>query len=160
LALFIAGILPAQQPPAAPPEPPEEDTSLAPKEYSLNPVQAAKEIVAGNFYFKKSNYHAAMRRYTEATRWDPGSSEAFLKLGESSEKAHDYASARDAYTKYVELAKDAKDADSIRKRIEKLPKNSGPAKDRPEAAPTQPLDKVPDPDRIAPGVRTTPTRRR
>jgi len=155
LALYLGTVLAAQQ---VPQEPPEEDDSLKPKEYALNPVQAGKEIIAGNFYFKKGNYRAAMKRYTEATRWDPGSSEGFLKLGESAEKAHDYPAAREAYTKYVELAKDPKDAEAIRKRIEKLPQASGPAKDRPQADPTKPLDKVPTPD-PAPS-RNPPVRRR
>jgi tetratricopeptide (TPR) repeat protein len=150
-------MLRAQQPPP-PPEPPEEDESLAPREYALNPVQAGKEILAGNFYFKKGNYRASMRRYTEATRWDPGSSEAFLKLGESAEKARDFPAAREAFTKYVELAKDPKDADAVRKRIEKLPQASAPPKDRPQAAPTKPLDKVPGPDPLP--SRNAPVRRR
>jgi tetratricopeptide (TPR) repeat protein len=122
-----------QQPPATPTtsaqipkeeEPPEEDVSLKPKEYALNPLQAQKEITAGNFYSKKGNHRAAQKRYLEATRWDSGSAEAFLKLGESSEKLHDYSTALEAYTKYLELDKNAKDADALRKRIAKWPSPS------------------------------------
>jgi tetratricopeptide (TPR) repeat protein len=102
-------------------EPPEEDVSLKPKEYALNPLQAQKEITAGNFYSKKGNHRAAQKRYLEATRWDSGSAEAFLKLGESSERLHDYGAALEAYTKYLELDKNAKDGDSLRKRIAKWP---------------------------------------
>ena len=72
-------------------EPPEEDESLKPKEYTLNPVQSAREIVAGNFYFKKGKYRAASHRYLEATRWDSGSTEAFLRLAEAQEKMKDFA---------------------------------------------------------------------
>ena len=103
------------------PEPPEEDESLAPKAYALNPVQSKKEITAGDYYFKKSNYSAASRRYLEATRWDPGSAEAFFKLGEAREKLHDYPSAREAYSKYLELGDDAKEKDAVRKKMEKWP---------------------------------------
>ena len=117
--------MPSQQPPAAQApkeeEPPEEDVSLKPKEYGLNPLQAQKEITAGNFYSKKGNFRAAQNRYREATRWDPGAAEAFLKYGEASEKLHDYSSALEAYTKYLELDKNAKDADGLRKRIAKWP---------------------------------------
>jgi tetratricopeptide (TPR) repeat protein len=123
-ALFTC-VLSAQKPAAPPvtqpPEPPEEDESLAPKVYALNPVQAKKEIVAGDTYFKKPNYSAAANRYLEATRWDPGSTEAFLKLGEAREKLHQYTRAREAYLKYIELAEDPKERDAVRKKLAKLP---------------------------------------
>jgi tetratricopeptide (TPR) repeat protein len=103
-------------------EPPEEDESLKPEEFSLNPLEAQKNITAGDFYFRtKKNYHAASRRYLRATKWDPGSAEAFLKLGESEEKLNDRAQARGAYEKYLELAPAGKNADTIRKKIEKWP---------------------------------------
>jgi len=122
-ALFFACILSAQKAPPVtqPPEPPEEDESLAPKVYALNPVQAKKEIVAGDYYFKKPNYSAAAKRYLEATRWDPGSAEAFLKLGESREKLHEYGPAREAYLKYIDLGEDPKEKDAVRKKLAKFP---------------------------------------
>jgi tetratricopeptide (TPR) repeat protein len=119
---LLACVLSAQKPPAAtPPEPPEEDESLAPKVYALNPVQAKKEITAGDYYFKKPNYSAAAKRYLEATRWDPGSAEAFLKLGESLEKLRQYGPAREAYSKYIDLTDDPKEKDTIRKKMDKWP---------------------------------------
>ena len=116
--LVPAAALRAQQ---APPEPPEEDESLAPKVYALNPVQAKKEISAGDTYFKKSNYSAAANRYLEATRWDPGSAEAFLKLGEAREKLRQYGPARQAYLKYIELIEDPKEKDAVHKKMDKWP---------------------------------------
>ena len=124
-AAVFACVLSAQKPAAPPvtqpPEPAEEDESLAPKVYALNPVQSKKEIVVGDQYLKKSKYSAAANRYLEATRWDPGSAEAFLKLGEAREKLHQYAPARVAYLKYIELAEDPKEKDAIRKKMEKWP---------------------------------------
>ena len=111
----------SQQPTKPPPPkaqqepPPEEDESIAPKEYSFNPLQATKEVTIGNYYFKKHNYRAAAKRFTEATRWNPGFAEAYLRLGEADEKLEEKDSARVAYAKYVELAPDAKNADAIRK---------------------------------------------
>jgi len=126
--LFTCALVPfqlsAQQPP--PPEPPEEDESLIPKEYAFNPLESARNITAGNFYFKKGNYRAASKRYLEATRWDPGSAEAFLKLAETDEKLKDFARARDAYTKYLGVSPDAKNAEAIKKKIARWP--SEPAK--------------------------------
>ena len=119
-AALFACILSAQNP-VQPPEPPEEDESLAPKVYALNPVQAKKEITAGDYYFKKPNYSAAAKRYLEATRWDPGSAEGFRKLGESYEKLHQYGPAREAYTKFLGLAEDSKEKDAVQKKMAKWP---------------------------------------
>ncbi len=135
LAVFcvFTCVLAAQQPPpkkpATPPaakeeEPPEEDESLKPKEYTLNPLEAERNINAGNFYFKKGSYRAAARRFEEASKWDPGSAEAFLKLGEADEKLRNRAGAREAYTKYLELAPEAKNAAEIKKKLAKFPPSS------------------------------------
>ncbi len=110
----------AQEPKKEPPpaqEPPEEDESLVTKEYSFNPLQASKEIRTGLFYFKRGSYKAAAARFEEATRWDPGSAEAYLRLGETREKLKDHKAARAAFTKYLELAPDAKNAAVIRKKL-------------------------------------------
>src|SRR5262245_49964460 len=102
--------------------PPEEDEALAPKEYSFNPLQAAKELRVGNYYFKKGNYRAAAQRFSEATKWNGTLAEAFLRLGEAKEKQHDKKAAAEAYAKYLEIAPDAKDAAEVRKRLDKLRK--------------------------------------
>jgi len=98
-------------------EPPEEDDSLKPKEYSFNPLEAERDLKVGNYYFKKGNYKAAASRFREATRWNPTYAEAFLRLGESEEKLKDKPAAQEAYAKYLELAPDAKDAESIKKKL-------------------------------------------
>ena len=85
--------------------------------YSFNPLQATKEVQIGDYYFKKKNYRASAKRFSEATKWNPTYAEAFLRLGESEDKLKDSAAARQAYTKYLELAPDAKNADVIRKRL-------------------------------------------
>ena len=131
MGLFLAIPLAAQEPkPLAPPpsqeqEPPEEDPDLKPKEYSFNPLEASRNIVAGNFYFKKGNYRAASRRYLEASKWDPTSGEALLKLGDADEKMRDFPAARQAYEKYLTVATDAKDLDTVKKKISALPTHSG-----------------------------------
>ena len=100
-----------------PQEPPEEDESLKPKEYSFNPLQAAKEIKIGDFYAKKKNYRAASARYREATQWEPGNAQAWLRLGESLEKLKDSKASREAFAKYLEIEPDAKDAAAIKKKL-------------------------------------------
>jgi len=129
LSLFLALPLAAQDKPKPPDppavqeqEPPEEDPDLKPKEYSFNPLEASRNIVAGNFYYKKGNYRAASRRYLEASKWDPTSAEAMLRLGEADEKLRDFPAAREAYEKYVMMATDAKEIESVKKKLATLPK--------------------------------------
>jgi tetratricopeptide (TPR) repeat protein len=129
IGLLLTGILlaqddpqlkkrPAEQAkPAQEQEPPEEDESLAPKTYSFNPLEAEKDKKVGAYYFKKSNYKAAASRFHEATLWNPTDAEAFLRLGESEEKLKDKKAAQEAYEKYLALAPDAKDAESVKKKL-------------------------------------------
>jgi len=108
-------------PPAAEQEPPEEDPDLVPQEYTFNPVEAGKHMTAGNFYFKKGNYRAAARRYLEASRWDPTSGAALLRLGEANEKMRAFGPAREAYEKFLMLAPDPKTAEALKKKMAKFP---------------------------------------
>jgi tetratricopeptide (TPR) repeat protein len=98
-------------------EPPEEDESLAPKTYSFNPLEAEKDLKIGLYYFKKGNFKASTSRFREATLWNPTFAEAFLRLGESAEKMKDKKAADDAYSKYLALAPDSKEAESIKKKL-------------------------------------------
>lgn len=131
LALLLAGMATGladdlkkqrPQPPVSDQEevPREEDESLAVKEYSFNPLQAKKEIRVGNYYLKKGSYRAAALRYREATKWNNGDAEAWLLLGEAAEKQKDDKTVKEAFTKYLELAADAKNAPEVRKKLEKL----------------------------------------
>ncbi len=100
--------------------PPEEDVDMGNIEYSFNPLQAEKDVKVGNFYFKQGKYRAAEGRFRAATKWNDGFADAWLRLGEAAEKLKDPKAAREAYTKYLEIASDAKDAREIRKRLQKL----------------------------------------
>jgi tetratricopeptide (TPR) repeat protein len=126
IILVFAAVAAAQQTPAPnPPQddvqlPPEEDKSAQPKEYAFNPLQSKKEVTVGEFYFKKGDYRAAAGRFSEATKYNNGNAEAWLRLGDAQEKLKDPKAAREAYTKYLELAADAKNAADIRKKLDKL----------------------------------------
>lgn len=89
---LLATTLAAQQAPAPKPAtdkpdnvqlPPEEDKSDAPKVYAFNPLQSKKEVSVGEFYAKKGDMRAAAIRFREATKWDDGNAEAWLRLGET-----------------------------------------------------------------------------
>ena len=131
MGLAFLAVAAGQQPPASkqpdqdqPNEavqlPPEEDKSAQPKEYTFNPLQSKKEVTVGEFYFKKGDFRAAAGRFSEATKYNDGDAEAWLRLGEMDEKLRDKPGAHDAYAKYLELASDAKNAAEIKKRMEKL----------------------------------------
>ncbi len=100
--------------------PPEEDESIATQQYSFNPLQAEKEVRVGNYYFKKGSYRAASMRFREATKWNDGYAEAWLRLGESAEKQKDTKTEKEALGKYLQLSPDAKNASEVRKKLEKL----------------------------------------
>ena len=129
LAVALAWVVQAQTPAPVPPAaektdaaqlPPEEDRSEAPKEYSFNPLQSKKEVTVGEFYVRKADYRAAAIRFREATKWNDGNADAWLRLGEAEEKNGNLKDAREAYQKYLQLSPDAKNAGEIRKRIGKL----------------------------------------
>jgi len=104
---------------AAPQEqqPPEEDEDLKPKEYSFNPLEAQHDLQIGLYYFKRGNFKAAVSRFREATLWNPGYAEAYLRLGESEEKLKDRDAAAKAYTKYLALSPDTKEAETVKKKL-------------------------------------------
>jgi len=101
-------------------EPPEEDIQNAPRTYDFNPIQAEKEVKVGRYYLKKGSLKAALNRFDDASKYNPQFAEAFLLLGETREKLKDKKGAKAAYTKYLELSPDAKNAGEIKKRLEKL----------------------------------------
>jgi tetratricopeptide (TPR) repeat protein len=110
----------AQKPPVQEELPPEEDAAAKPKEYTFNPLQAENEMRAGDFYFKRGKYVAAANRFKEATLWNPTLAEAFLRLGEADEKRHDRDGAKQAYSKYLEVAPESKHATDVKKKLAKL----------------------------------------
>lgn len=127
LSLLLAGVAWPQQdksaqkskpaPQAQEQVPPEEDESVATKQYSFNPLEAEKDLKVGNYYFKKGDYKAAMSRFREATLWNPTYAEAFLRLGESEDKLKDKPAAQQAYNKFLELAPTSKEADAVKKKL-------------------------------------------
>jgi tetratricopeptide (TPR) repeat protein len=100
--------------------PPEEDKAKIPEEYSFNPLKSKKDVTVGEFYFKKSDFKAAAGRFREATKWNDGNAEAWLRLGDAEDRMHDAKAAREAWEKYLQLAPDAKNAAEVRKKLEKL----------------------------------------
>jgi tetratricopeptide (TPR) repeat protein len=130
ISLVLAAAAPAQQAPApkdqqTPPVeesqlPPEEDKAKIPEQYSFNPLRSKKEVTVGEFYFKKGDFKAAAGRFREATKWNDGNAEAWLRLGDCQEKMKDTKAAHESWEKYLQLAPEAKNAGEVRKKLEKL----------------------------------------
>lgn len=100
-------------------EPPEEDESLAPENYVLNPLESQRNVRVGNYYWHKGKYRAAASRYERATRFNPSSQEAFMKLGEAQEKLKNADAAKTAFRKVVQLAPESKLGHEAKKKLEK-----------------------------------------
>ena len=100
--------------------PPEDKAKTEEEKYAFNPVKSKKAVEIGDFYFKKGDARAAASRYLEATKWNDGNSDAWLKLGDAEEKMNDAKAARAAWEKYLQLAPQGKNAAAVKTKIEKL----------------------------------------
>ncbi len=82
--------------------------------------KAYKAIQAGQFYFKKGKYDAAIDRFKEAIGYRPSYGLPHRLIGEAFEKKKFKPEAIEWYEKYLQVQPGAPDADKIRKRIEAL----------------------------------------
>src|SRR5215467_1760709 len=73
------------------PKPPVSDQEEVPKEEDES-LTTSKE-----YSFKKGAFRAAAMRFREATKWNVGDSEAWLRLGDAAEKQKDDKTAKEAY---------------------------------------------------------------
>jgi tetratricopeptide (TPR) repeat protein len=113
---------PSASTPAAqnPPEeaiPPEEDESVAPEKFALDPLESDRNVKVGNYYWRKGNYRAALGRYERATKFNPNSAEAFFKIGEAEEKLKNKDAARLAFQRVIQVAPDSKLAQEAKKKL-------------------------------------------
>lgn len=116
LVILVSSIRGFAQPPDET-NPPEEDESVAPKKYVLNPLESERNIKVGNLYFAKKNYRAALSRYQDATRYNPSSQEAFYKVGEAEKKLKHGDAAKVAFRKVIQLAPDTKLAQEAKRKL-------------------------------------------
>lgn len=124
LSVFAAAGLVGQQ--STPPLPqqvpdesslPEEDETVAPEKFVLNPLESERNVRVGNFYFNKKDYRGALSRYERATKFNPSSAEAFFKVGEAEEKLKNTSAARLAYQKVLDLAPESKLGHEAKKKL-------------------------------------------
>ena len=113
---------PAGQQPPEESNPPEEDETVAPEKFALDPLESDRNIKVGDFYMHKgtiSGYRAALGRYERATKFNPSSAEAFFKVGEAEEKLKNKDAAKVAFQKVIQIAPDSKLAREAKKKLAK-----------------------------------------
>jgi tetratricopeptide (TPR) repeat protein len=122
---------PADAPPATPsakkPAPKankDNATESADDQPKWDPQRAEKDIEVGQYYMRKGDVDAAIDRFTDATVAKPGYAVPFKYLGEAQEKKGQKKPAIKSYQRYLDLYPKAEDAEKIRKRIEKLYKET------------------------------------
>ncbi|GAC1661003.1 MAG: hypothetical protein NVS9B4_12680 [Candidatus Acidiferrum sp.] len=95
-------------------------TRSAPDQPSWDPLRAEKDLEVGQYYLKKGDLDAALDRFEDAADAKPGYALPFRYLGETQEKKGMKRAAIKSYTRYLDLYPHAEDADKIRKKIDKL----------------------------------------
>jgi tetratricopeptide (TPR) repeat protein len=96
---------------------PEDDESVKPETFPLNPLESDRNVRVGNYYWHKGNYRAALQRYERATKYNPSSPEAFYKVGEAEEKLKNKDAARAAFRRVIQVAPDSKMAHDAKKKL-------------------------------------------
>jgi hypothetical protein len=76
---------------------------------------------AGFAYYKMGNYEQCVVSLKQALTYDPKRAVAYLNLGDALAKLNRNSEARQAYTKYVELAPNSKSASDVKAKLAALP---------------------------------------
>jgi tetratricopeptide (TPR) repeat protein len=103
---------------------PDSATENAPDQPAWDPLRAEKDLEVGQYYMRKGDVDAAIDRFQDATTAKPGYAVPFRYLGEAQEKKGLKRQAIASYSRYLELYPHAEDGDKIRKKIDKLRKET------------------------------------
>ena len=120
---------PAPTPPKSPAKKKKDSAAQnAPDQPAWDPLRAEKDLEVGQYYMRKGDLDAAIDRFQDATEAKPGYAVPFKYLGEAQEKKGLRKQAIKSYQRYLDLYPHAEDGDKVRKKIEKLWKET--AKDK------------------------------
>ncbi len=98
----------------------EGKTEEESKEKKFNPLEAQKNVKVGDFYYKRKNYGAAIRRYQEALEYQPNYIKAFERLGKTYEKSGEKQKAIDLYKQFIDKYPGSPKASDFKNRIVRL----------------------------------------
>ena len=135
LALVVGSVSYAQE---RPPEPadalgqnkPDKKTKSdsatrnAADQPTWDPLRAEKDLEVGQYYMRKGDVDAAIDRFQDATTAKPGYALPFRYLGEAQQKKGLKKQAIKSYQRYLELYPHAEDAEKVKKKIDKLYKET------------------------------------
>jgi len=134
--LLLAGpVYRAQERPSQPAEAPgqkkpdkkakaDSATQNAPDQPAWDPLRAEKDLEIGQYYMHKGDLDAAIDRFQDATTAKPGYALPFRYLGEAQQKKGLKKQAIKSYQRYLELYPHAEDGEKVKKKIEKLYKET------------------------------------
>jgi tetratricopeptide (TPR) repeat protein len=89
-----------------------------------DPVLCEKNIKVGDFYYKKKNYVAAIRRYLDAIDYQTNSVRAYESLARAYEKNDEPQKAIAAYKQFIDNNPDSPNVPEFRAKLAKLEKNT------------------------------------
>jgi tetratricopeptide (TPR) repeat protein len=95
-----------------------------PDQPTWDPLRADRDMQVGEYYMHKGDVDAAIDRFQDAILAKPGYGLPFRYLGEAQEKKGFRKPAIKSYQRYLELVPKADDADKVKKKIEKLYKET------------------------------------
>ena len=87
---------------------------------AYDPIQAAKNVEVGDYYFEEKNYRAALSRYQEALESKPDDPAIYLRLGRALDKLDEPVRAFENYDASVVADPAGPSADEARKGVERL----------------------------------------
>jgi tetratricopeptide (TPR) repeat protein len=105
-------------------------TTSAPDQPTWDPLRADRDMQVAEYYLHKGDIDAAIDRFQDAILAKPGYGLPFRFLGEAQEKKGYKKPAIKSYQRYLDLMPKADDAEKIKKKIEKLYKETGKDKER------------------------------
>jgi tetratricopeptide (TPR) repeat protein len=93
----------------------EEPGENGEKVYPHDPKEARRNVEVGEYYFKRNNYDAAVKRFSEAIEYDTAWAESYKKLIKALDEQKEYASAVDVCRKFAENNPDSGELDYFMK---------------------------------------------
>jgi tetratricopeptide (TPR) repeat protein len=85
-----------------------------------NPIEGARNVEAGDYYFSRENYRAALSRFQEGLQDKPDDPTIHLRLGRAYEKLGDIAAAYEHFDATLILSPEGPGAKQAREGLERL----------------------------------------
>jgi tetratricopeptide (TPR) repeat protein len=100
-----------------------DGVETAPEIKGPDPLLCEKNIKIGDFYYKKKNYVAAIRRYLDAIEYQTNSVRAYESLARAYEKNEEPDKAIAAYKQFIDNNPDSPKLPEFRAKLARLEKN-------------------------------------